>query len=146
MPEQSALSVASRVESLLDAKKRGCRPSADDNNWLDRIGVSLHARLVKLGLTWAGVRNDRDGFVYFIQSGSDGAIKIGFSSKVDIRLGSLQKANAETLRLLATIPGTMADEARLHQRFAAHRIRGEWFRPAEELLLAIKELQKSGKN
>lgn len=130
--------VKSRVESLLAAKKLNRPPFDDDDVWLGRIGSVLYERLAKFGLVGNSSARDRAGFVYFIQAGDAGPIKIGFSSKVDIRIDALQKANAEKLNLLATISGTLIMEAELHQRFAEHRIRGEWFRPAAELLAAIQ--------
>jgi hypothetical protein len=74
--------------------------------------------------------------IYFIQD-TAGNIKIGHANNVQGRFRSLQTAHAHKLRLLATIPGSQFDERRLHKRFAAHRLGGEWFRPAPELLAFI---------
>jgi hypothetical protein len=81
------------------------------------------------------------GFVYFIQAGESGPIKIGFSSDPKMRFGALQTAHHETLRLVATMPGTESDEAKMHKRFKKSRIRGEWFRPSHYLMRLIRDLK-----
>ncbi len=73
------------------------------------------------------------GYVYFIRAGSEGGIKIGFSTQPPRRLASLQTSNHEELKLIGSFRGTTADERELHQRFCHLKIRGEWFEPAEEL-------------
>lgn len=76
--------------------------------------------------------------LYFVQSGSDGPIKIGWTrSPLQVRLCNLQEGNPVTLHLRATRPGGPTEERRLHERFAADRIRGEWFRPSAALLAEI---------
>jgi excisionase family DNA binding protein len=65
--------------------------------------------------------------VYIV--GFDDYVKIGRSDHFPHRLVDLQLGVPETL----TIHGTIADagselEAQLHRRFAAHHLRGEWFR------------------
>ena len=81
------------------------------------------------------------GFVYFIQAGEGGPIKIGYSSDPRVRAGDLQTAHHEQLRLLCTTPGDMALEAKLHKRFKRSRIRGEWFRPSWFLRQYIEALR-----
>lgn len=77
--------------------------------------------------------------VYFIRSGGpDGFIKIGVTSgRVEARLSSLQTGNPHKLTVLATIDGGPEVELKLHRRFAAFRVDGEWFRAAPELLAFI---------
>lgn len=74
------------------------------------------------------------GFVYFIQAGNAGPIKIGWAlNDVVGRLAVLQIGSWEELRLLGVIPGSQEDERRLHASFAHARIRGEWFRASKVL-------------
>lgn len=80
--------------------------------------------------------------IYFIQDDSTLAIKIGFTDgDPELRLKSLQTGSAGGFHLLATVPGGQADERSLHERFAAARVRGEWFQPSPELLAHILQEQ-----
>lgn len=77
-------------------------------------------------------------FVYFVQAGEDGPIKIGVSNEPLSRMAEMQTCMPHTLRMLAFHPGTRAEEQSLHKRLAAFRIRGEWFHPCEEVLAALR--------
>lgn len=68
-------------------------------------------------------------WVYFIQSGNDGLIKIGLSNDVDKRLESLQHHATDNLRLLHKSPGTRLEERAWHAAFSGCRHHGEWFIP-----------------
>jgi hypothetical protein len=73
--------------------------------------------------------------VYFIQTAGENAIKIGYAKEPQKRRAELQTGHHEELTVVAVIArGDMALERRLHDRFAKSHIRGEWFRPTEELL------------
>lgn len=75
-------------------------------------------------------------YVYFIQAGTDGLIKIGYSSDPKRRLANLQ--SPVPLRLLATMRGGRKLERRLHKKLAAHRKHGEWFEPHRDVLAIIE--------
>lgn len=75
----------------------------------------------------------RRGYIYFILDQSANAIKIGFSTNVQERLSTLRTASATSLILLGSMPGTMAQELRLHQQFQDSRLEREWFRVTTEL-------------
>jgi hypothetical protein len=66
-------------------------------------------------------------YVYFIQSGPDGPVKIGLSNNPGRRLPQLQTGNPDELQLRHVLPGGHSVEERLHRRFEPARIRGEWF-------------------
>ncbi len=68
--------------------------------------------------------------IYAVAEGNDRtAVKIGFTeSSIDDRIAGLQTGNPRTLVCIALAPGSKFDELALHSQFAAHRIRGEWFR------------------
>ncbi len=71
--------------------------------------------------------------VYFIQA-ETGQIKIGYTTYlITERLNTLQVGCPVELKLLLTVPGTERLEKALHQKFAAFRIRGEWFAPDASL-------------
>lgn len=92
-----------------------------------------HARLV-----WAAVeltrpvsrkapmKNDM-GTIYIVQLGD--RVKIGFTLNMKRRMGQVPHE-----RVLATFPGTLADEAAMHEAFAESRVTGEWFAVSPELL------------
>lgn len=65
--------------------------------------------------------------IYFIEAGDGGPIKIGVTKDIDKRIKQLQPGTTAPLRLLASIPGSHADERTLHRYFAVERRNGEWF-------------------
>ncbi len=70
------------------------------------------------------------GFVYFIQVGADGPIKIGYSRTDPLRrMGQLRAGCPWELRLVGAIRGTKFDEKRLHEKFSQFKLRQEWFCP-----------------
>ena len=66
-------------------------------------------------------------FIYFIQHGDSGPVKIGLSKTPTERVNKLQTGNPRELILRHVIPGDRGVENDLHERFKAARIRGEWF-------------------
>lgn len=88
-----------------------------------------------------GLKTEAGRVIYFVQSGH-GAVKIGFSHNPAGRISSIQGIAADEVRLLGLMEGDIDVERQLHKQFADCRIRGEWFRPASELLAFIGELPK----
>ncbi|MYL97038.1 hypothetical protein GR702_04530 [Novosphingobium sp. FGD1] len=82
-----------------------------------------------------------EGRVYFIGSRT-GPIKIGYSKNPASRLRELRIGSHVELNVLASRPGTLADEWALHERFSHLRLRGEWFDRAPELMAEIRSSQK----
>ena len=75
-------------------------------------------------------------FVYFVQQGENGAIKIGITkSNIANRIEALQTASSSLLRLVGYIRDAhpLSLEKELHSKFKKHRLRGEWFRPHIEI-------------
>lgn len=81
----------------------------------------------------------RGGFVYFITDGE--AVKIGISVSVSHRLADLQPSHPRPLRVIASFPGSRADERAAHRHFAHLRIHGEWFHLSQEITDFIAELE-----
>lgn len=79
------------------------------------------------------------GYVYFIQAGDVGLIKIGWATDPKRRLTQMQPHCPIPLRLLHSERGTGADERAVHGRFAEHRAHHEWFHPVSELLAYIAQ-------
>ena len=95
------------------------------------------APLIKLPTSVVGAGS----VVYFVRYGHDGPIKIGYSATPRVRLAEICSIQMpEPLIPMGAMPGSQADEVSLHRKFAALRLRGEWFRPAPELLEYIAQV------
>lgn len=80
-------------------------------------------------------------YLYFIQQGKSGPIKIGIATDLVRRLLQLQNGNPEQLCLLRALRGAdYAVEAKVHERFAKERVLGEWFEPSSRLLRFIESV------
>jgi hypothetical protein len=82
---------------------------------------------------------DNAGFVYLIQAGHDTRFKIGCTTDVPRRLGSLQTSAPVRLHLLGVkrARDMYDEEKRWHAEFAASRALGEWFDLDEQQFLRI---------
>jgi hypothetical protein len=78
-------------------------------------------------------------YIYFVRHGRTGPIKIGIADRPHARFQTLQSAHFEQLYLLGMVEGTEVAEQLWHARFEEHRIRGEWYHPAPELLAEIEK-------
>lgn len=82
--------------------------------------------------------------IYFVRDEATLQIKIGFTDRdLEERLREFQTGCPGLLTPLLAVSGTRRDEQAWHRRFAAARVRGEWFRPTPELLQAISDLRTS---
>jgi hypothetical protein len=77
--------------------------------------------------------------VYLITCRERGVCKIGHAQNAKSRLASLQTASPSKLVLEAVLTGDRGLESHLHQRFARHRLKGEWFTITDELDAFIAE-------
>lgn len=84
-------------------------------------------------------------YVYFIQSGGDGPIKIGCSVDFIQRMNSLKYWSPYPLKILATARGGLGDERAIHNKFLSIRLHGEWFAPTKELIKFIDNITATGK-
>lgn len=73
-------------------------------------------------------------FVYAIQAGEGGPVKIGIAKHPHERLLTLQTASPIRLRGIAVWWGSSEEEKMWHEVFKDQRLEGEWFKPTEELL------------
>lgn len=71
--------------------------------------------------------------VYFVQDSLSQNVKIGYANDVKSRIRQLQTGASSDLKLLLQIDGSMQLERRLHKKFAAFRISGEWFSPDKRI-------------
>lgn len=111
-----------------------------DSKYIEEI----KGRLILWG--WGKRSSAKISRIYFIQSGSSGPIKIGYStSSVKDRLATLQTAHHEKLNLLATMEGARPLEQKIHSQFQSHRLEGEWFHPDPGILNFIDDIKKNSK-
>jgi len=76
--------------------------------------------------------------IYFIQCGTNGPIKIGYTNKdVKERVAQLQTACPYELKLLWVTDGDQETEQDIHESLKHEHIRGEWFRPGKDVLNII---------
>jgi len=76
---------------------------------------------------------------YIIRAGLTGPVKIGRADDVEARRRDLQTAHHETLHVLRVLDTPFDAEPILHAKFAALRIRGEWFEFDQEMLSFVPE-------
>ena len=112
------------------------------HHWFFRIGFQK-------GIAFADIEpiptspEDADGFVYFIEAIGLKKIKVGYSKDVESRLRQLQTAMPFEMRILASVPGTIALESEIHRLFAKTRVRGEWFEDTEKLREYIAAIRRT---
>jgi hypothetical protein len=80
-----------------------------------------------------------DQLVYVIrQAAPDGPFKIGHCAcglHLGLTLKPIVRASPHDIEIWRILPGlSLADERRLQDRFSAHQMKGEWFRPAPEVV------------
>lgn len=78
--------------------------------------------------------------VYFMSCRS--AIKIGYAKDPHRRVQAHQISQPHKVGLMVTVPGGRELEREYHRRFAAYRLRGEWFSDAQDILDEVKRLRK----
>lgn len=130
---------AKRVRRL--AKKLGaCRVLGNRMALMPEDVAEIKAAIGTLGLKRAQYRKhlDRPSFVYFVAARD--FIKIGWSENWRSRLANMQTSNPDPIKVLLVLARPKAFEAELHEQFAPHAHRGEWFRDHAEIRAYIKEL------
>lgn len=68
------------------------------------------------------------GVVYLLHANFSPLFKVGFATSLPKRITALQTACPYRLDTIATFPGTLQDEQRMHVRLRIAHYRGEWFR------------------
>lgn len=75
------------------------------------------------------------GTVYVFADLERGLVKIGHTVlDVEKRRRGIEHASGAALALLGAVAGSRDDEASVHEMFAEHRVRGEWFRATDAVL------------
>lgn len=81
---------------------------------------------------------DRTGYLYFIRSEEQRAIKVGFTVDMVTRLQDLRSGNPSQIEIDAFVPAEPAAEAEFHRIMKPHRIRREWY-PSDNLMDGLAE-------
>lgn len=80
--------------------------------------------------------------LYFISAHPDdmvdAPIKIGISFHPEARLAEMQRVSPARLVILRVKQGGRIAERKYHERFAADRLHGEWFKRSEPLMEVIR--------
>jgi hypothetical protein len=90
------------------------------------------------------VLRDAPGRVYFVEAVGLGLVKIGFTrvSGMDRRMEHLRCYCPVEIAILGGYHGNMLAEREEHRRWAADRVRGEWFRKSEALAAHILDVSE----
>jgi Meiotically up-regulated gene 113 len=80
------------------------------------------------------------GYIYFAKSGQ--YVKIGFTQNLPGRFMDFAVATPEPHVLVHYEVGTRDEEKAYHQRFAEHRVRGEWFKLSAEIAAFVREARQ----
>lgn len=114
---------AARAEAALwTARWQAARDAARRNSDRDDTGPRMPA--------------SRDhGYVYFLRVGD--RVKVGFSRTPFTRVGELAVGMPRRPEVVVAVRGTRLDEGRMHQRLAAFRCSGEWFRATPEVMRIV---------
>jgi predicted GIY-YIG superfamily endonuclease len=75
----------------------------------------------------------REALIYVAQRDRDDAIKIGWTSNLERRLREVRKGQGCPVNLVAAFAGDKTVELKLHARFSATRVEGEWFLSSPEI-------------
>lgn len=81
-------------------------------------------------------------WIYFVQCGERGQIKIGHSKNPANRVIEMQTGQPLQLYLRAKFAGPFDNEAALHRFYEREHLRGEWFRPSPRLLAFVRWLNQ----
>ena len=87
--------------------------------------------------------------VYFVLATGTDRVKIGCTSHFPSRIGDLESGSPLPLELLSffnCLDDPAPLELAMHERFAASRLHGEWFRVTPEMLEFLRDLKKEAES
>ena len=80
-------------------------------------------------------------WIYFVGSREHGVVKIGRTCRLKHRMMTLKNGAPVPVKLFAVVFGRPEIEAALHQRFAADRMHGEWFKLSGKIDRCIEDIK-----
>lgn len=83
--------------------------------------------------------------IYFVQTNDNRYIKIGYAADVQKRVEGLRTSSPHPLKLVASMPGDVPLERKIHERFHHLRTNREWFTTHPDIIrIAIGGAQLTG--
>ena len=101
------------------------------------ISILLPIAMEAKGIASRTKTTSEPKLVYVIES--NGLLKIGVSKSPQERLKSIRTGHPSA-RLIASFPGGFELEGKLHKRFCANNIGGEWFVPSQRIENIVRSL------
>lgn len=98
-------------------------------NFIAPKGSSLHVIadvLIRIYQQRDALEQGKSTFLYVVREHT-GLVKIGVAQDPVVRVKNLQVAHPYPLRLIGTVPTTVALERFIHRQFKNDCVRGEWF-------------------
>jgi hypothetical protein len=80
--------------------------------------------------------------VYVLLDAGNSLVKIGCSMAPEFRVRDVENQLKRRLVLVASMKGDFTKERALHVKLAAHRVFGEWFHIAPEVLDVVETIKK----
>jgi hypothetical protein len=114
-----------RKRVLRDLRQRQARWA--EHIWRDIGREAIEDAAAPEQLDYWRPRLTTPNFVYFVQEGDRGPVKIGRAVDPERRVRDLQTGNPTQLELRHVLPGASDLEGALHRRFEPALIRGEWY-------------------
>jgi T5orf172 domain len=122
------------------AKSTAAAYDARGEDWMTPI-ADYHELQAQRALEARPPQRSRGTGTIYALGNNNGQVKIGWTGRpLGERVRDLSLASGVHLEVLGTIPGTQDDEAAIHQRFAAARGHGEWFKRTPEINAWIETL------
>jgi hypothetical protein len=82
--------------------------------------------------------------IYFLHNPAAAAIKIGFSQRAMKRIRTHRFNHLEPLYLIGITAGNRVNERAIHSMLMEHRLRGEWFKTAPEVVQLANDVCEHG--
>jgi hypothetical protein len=85
----------------------------------------------------------KTGYLYFLGSRTQEAVKIGFAVNLYSRMASLKSGNPAELKVWGVVPIEAPAENALHAYLKPHRIVREWYRDCDLTFCLLAHLQET---
>lgn len=118
-----------------------CEHERTERSVAEYVRLSIVVRDLGTQLAYA-TDPDWNDQCYFVEGVGTGLVKIGYTTDLDSRFRGLVTMSPVPLQMLAAFRGGRGLEQALHEKFAAIRAHGEWFKDTPELRATIQKLEE----